>query len=86
MTLAVKCHIFLCADDTYLVCQHKVINNIEKQLNKNFESICDWFVNNKLSIHFGDDKAKAMLFAIRFKIKKIRKLYMEIYRSSRIPK
>ena len=86
MTLAVKCHIFLCADDTCLVCQHKVINYIEKQLNKNFESICDWFVNNKLSIHFGDDKAKAMLFAIRFKIKKIRKLYMEIYRSNSIPK
>ena len=36
MTLAVKCNFFLYADDTCLVCQHKVINYIEKQLdNKN---------------------------------------------------
>ena len=23
--------------------------------NENFENICDWFVHNKVSIHFGDD-------------------------------
>lgn len=23
-----------------------------------FNIICDWFVDNKLSIHFGEDKAK----------------------------
>ena len=34
----------------------------------------DWFVNNKLSIHFSDDKTKSILFATKFKIKKIRKL------------
>ena len=34
----------------------------------------DWFVDNKLSIHFGDDKTKSILFATKFKIKKIRKL------------
>ena len=54
--------------------QHKDINEIEKQLNKDFESICDWFVDNKLSIHFGDDKTKSILFATKFKIKKVRKL------------
>ena len=43
-----------------------------KQLNKDFESICDWFVDNKLSIHFGDDEAKSILFATKFKIKKVR--------------
>ena len=32
-------------------CQHKDINESEKQLNTDFESICDWFANNKLSIH-----------------------------------
>ena len=36
---------------------------------KDFESICDWFVNNKLSIHFGDDKTKSILFATKIKIK-----------------
>ena len=70
----VKCILLHYADDTCLVCQHKDINEIEKQLNKDFESICDWFVDNKLSIHFGDDKTKSILFATKFKIKKVRKL------------
>ena len=30
MSRAVKCHLFLCADDSCLVCQHKDINEIEK--------------------------------------------------------
>ena len=74
MSQAVKFNYFLYANDTCLVCQHKDINEIEKQLNKDFESICDWFVDNKLSIHTGDDKAKSILFASKFKIKKVRKL------------
>ena len=37
---AVKCDLFLYEDDTCLVCQHKDINEIEKQLNKDFERIC----------------------------------------------
>ena len=41
MSQAVKCNLFLYGDDTCLVCQHKDINEIEKQLNKDFESICD---------------------------------------------
>ena len=28
------------------------IKTIESNLNKNFNSLCDWFVENKLSIHF----------------------------------
>ena len=32
MSQAVKCNLFLYADDTCLVCQHKDINEIEKQL------------------------------------------------------
>ena len=74
MSQAVKCNLFLYADDTCLVCQHKDINEIEKQLNKDFESICDWFAENKLSIHFGDGKIKSILFATKFKTRKVRKL------------
>ena len=74
MSQAIKCNLFLYAEDTCLFCQHKGINEIEKQLNKDFESICTWFVDNKLSIHFGDDKPKSILFASKFKIKKVRKL------------
>ena len=65
MSQAVKCNIFLYADDTCLVCQHKDINEIEKQLNKDFESICDWF---------GKNKTKSILFATKLKMKKVRKL------------
>ena len=55
MSQAVKCDLFLYADDSCLVFQHKYINEIEKQLNVDFSSICDWFVDNKLSIHFGEE-------------------------------
>ena len=35
---------------------------MEKRLNKDFENLCDyWFVDNKLNIHFGEDKAKSIL-------------------------
>ena len=34
----------------------------------------DWFVDNKLSIHFGEDKTKSILFASKHKIKSARKL------------
>ena len=73
---------FFYADDTCLFCQLKDINEIEKQLNKDFESICDWFVDNNLSTHFGDDKTNSIPFATKFKIKKIRKLkikYVDIH-------
>ena len=56
------------------VCQHKDINEIEKQLNVDFSNICDWFVDNKLSIHFGKDKTKSIIFASKFKNKNIKKL------------
>ena len=71
MSQAVKCDLFLYADDTCLVCQHKDINKIENQLNEDFSNICDWFVDNKLSIHFGEDKTKSIFFASKFKRKNI---------------
>ena len=70
--MAVKCNLFLYADDTCLFFQSKNVKNIEKQLNKDFANICDWFDDNKLSIHFGEDKAKSILFTSERKIKKIR--------------
>ena len=74
MSQAVKCNLFLYADDACLVCQHKDINETEKQLNKDFESICDWSVDKKLSIHFGANKTKSILFATKVKIRKVKKL------------
>ena len=31
---------------------------IEKRLNENFEHFCDWFIDNKSSIHFGENKTR----------------------------
>ena len=63
MVQAVNCDLLLYADDTGLIFQHKEINIIEHELNRIFSNICDWFVDNKLSIHFGEDKTKSILFA-----------------------
>ena len=72
--LAINCDLLLYADDTGLIFQHKNINIVEHQLNRNFSNICDWFVDNRLSIHFGEDKTKSILFAPLNKCKKLRKL------------
>ena len=64
----------LYADDTGLMLHYKHINVIEHQLNRNFSNICDWFMDNKLSIHFGEDKTKSILFAPFGKCKKLCKL------------
>ena len=53
---AVKSNLFLYTDDSCLVFQGKVVIEIEKQLNGNFKNICEWFVDNRLSIHFDEDK------------------------------
>ena len=34
----------------------KDIDKVETKLNNDFNSICDWFIDNKLSIHFGEDE------------------------------
>ena len=54
--------------------QHRDVKIIKKQLNKDFENVCNWFIDNKLSINFGEDKTKSNLFASKRKIKSARKL------------
>ena len=70
MPQAVKCELLLCADDTCLIFQHNDIQEIETHLNKNFSLICDWCVENKLSMHFGENKTKSIPFSSKRKIKK----------------
>ena len=77
MPQAVKSNLLLYADDSCLMYQHRDVNEIEKQLNNNFENFCDWFVDNKLNIHFGEDKTKSTLFASKRKIKSARKLNLK---------
>ena len=54
---------YLYANNTYIFYQDKDVEKIEKVLNKEFLSLCEWFIDNKLSIHFGDDKTKTIFFS-----------------------
>ena len=68
----VDCDLFLYADDTCLVCQHKSdLDRINKELTKKFCNTYDWFVDNKLSIHFREDQSKPIFFCTKSKKKKI---------------
>ena len=59
---------------THVLCTNIKSKKIEKIPNEDFENICDWFVDNKLSIHFGDNKTKSILLASKRRAKNIRKL------------
>ena len=48
----------LCADDTCIVFQHINVTEIEKQLLRDFSSLCSWFADNRLSLHFGKNQTK----------------------------
>ena len=61
--------------------RRKNIAKIEKIFNEDFENISDWFVDNKLSIHFEDSKSKSILFVSKQRARNIGKLnirYKEI--------
>jgi len=74
MPQSVDCDLLLYADDSCLIFSDTNIEKIEKKLNKDFNSICDWLVDNKLSIHLGDDKTKCIVFGSKHKLKNIREL------------
>ena len=59
--------------------QHKDVEVIEKVLNNNVENICDWFFDDKLSMHFGEDKTKSIHFPSRRKIKNTKKFNMKYH-------
>ncbi len=60
---ATKCELLLYADDTCLIFQSNDPTEIENILTENFNILCDWFVDNKLSIHLGEEKTKCILFS-----------------------
>ena len=74
MLQAIDCDLFLYADDTCLLLQNKNLEQIKEELAKNFCNICDWLVDSKLSIHFGEDKTKSILFSTKKRKRKTRTL------------
>ena len=71
---ALECDLYLYADDSCLLFQHKNVTEIKKQLTKDFSNICDWFVDDKLSIHFEEDKTKSTLFSSKRNLKLVEEL------------
>ena len=71
MPQAVYCDLFPYADDTCLLFQHKDLEQIKEERTKNFSNICDWFVDNILSIHFEENKTKSILFSTKNRKTKI---------------
>ena len=65
---------FVVYDICCILYQHKDVMEIKKRLNEDFENLCDWFVDNKLSIHFGEDKTKSIVFASKRRAKNIHQL------------
>ena len=62
MPQAISNKLLLYADDSCILFQHKEVKTIEHHLNKDFSNLCDWFVDNNLSIYFGQDKKKDHAF------------------------
>ena len=54
---------YLHAGDTSSFYQHDDVKKIGNVLNEEFSSLCQWFIDNKLSIHFGEDKTKSIPFS-----------------------
>ena len=52
----------LYADDTCILFSNQNVSSIEKHLNVDFNSLCEWFIDDKLSINLGEDKTKYILF------------------------
>ena len=56
-------HTYLYVHNASIFYQHKNISEIENVLNKEFANVPEWFADNKLLIHFGEDKTKCTLFS-----------------------
>ena len=76
MPQAVNSDLLLYADDTCLMYTGKDIKMIEEQLNTDFSSLCDWFIDNKLSVHFEEEKTKSILFGTKQQLKNQRDLVL----------
>ena len=61
MKQAVYSDLSLYADDSCLLFQQENVTEIEKHLKNDFSNLCEWSLDNKLSIHFGEDKTKFIL-------------------------
>ena len=69
---AVNCDLLLYVDDSCLISQDSDSYEIEKNLETNFNILCDWCIDNKLSIHLGEDKTKCIIFTGKNRPKEVK--------------
>ena len=74
MQQAVSSDLLLYADYSCLIFQHKHVTELEKHLNNDFRNLREWFLDNKLSIHFGEDQSKSIMFGSKRKLREVGKL------------
>ena len=67
MQIAVNCKLLLYADDSALIVSGNCIGSIEQELGLELESVSEWLIDNKLSLHLG--KTEAILFGPKRKVK-----------------
>ena len=68
MSAAVKCKLLLYADDSVLLASGKDLVEIEATLSCELESVNNWLIDNKLSLHLG--KTQSIVFGTRKKLYK----------------
>ena len=74
MPQAADSELLLYVDDTCLVFLHRNIKTIEEHLNRDFSTLVDWLVDNKLSVYFCEDKTKSILFPPKHRSSSMRQI------------
>ena len=69
--------LLLYADDSVILVTGKDRLQIEKELSKELQSVSEWLVDNKLSLHLG--KTESILFGSKIRLKKGSSLNISIY-------
>ena len=69
MPQAVNSKLLLYAHDTCFIYVGKDSKTIEEQLNRDFNSLYKWLIDNKPSIYFGKEKIKSILFGTKGHLK-----------------
>ena len=74
MKAAVKCKLILYADDSALLASSSDVSEIEDVLSRELESVSEWLVENRLSLHLG--KTESILFGSNKRLAKRRELHI----------
>ena len=74
MKAAVTCELLLYADDSALLASSSDVSEIEDVLSRELESVSEWLVENRLSLHLG--KTESILFGSNKRLAKRKELYI----------